>query len=63
LVELYAIVETQEVKMKHICNWLVVFAKLLQFPFIAGLRLSTKKKNACLDLGDIGDNVPYALIK
>ena len=49
--------------MKHICNWLVVFAKLLQFPFIAGLRLSTKKKNACLDLGDIGDNVPYALIK
>lgn len=51
--------------MKHICNWLMVFAKSLQFPFISGLRLSTKnkEKNACLELGDIGDNVPYVLIK
>ena len=51
--------------MKHIRNWLAVLAKTLHLPFIASLYISSKNKgkNNYPEIGDIGDNVPYVLIR
>jgi hypothetical protein len=50
--------------MEQIIAWLTVTViKALNFPFIAGYaKLKNQKESESLDLGELGDNVPYVFI-
>lgn len=51
--------------MEHLWSCLVAIAHKAHFPFIAGLYITSGKEalNSHLDLGDLGDNVPYVFLK
>ena len=51
--------------MEQIIEWLaVLIIKALQIPFLAGYtKLKNQKENEFLDLGELGDNVPYVFLQ
>jgi hypothetical protein len=52
-------------KMQSLLEWLAVaLIKILHFPFLASgyTKIKNQKESNFLDLGDLGDNVPYVFI-
>lgn len=47
--------------MEHFWHWLIVLVNKTHIPIIAGIHFTSKNqgKSNSLDLGDMGDNVPY----
>jgi len=50
--------------MENLLEWLAVaLMKILHIPFLAGYtKLKNQKESDFLDLGELGDNVPYVFI-